>query len=49
MDEIIWTDYDGLSDEDLDENLRGLTFSELVDHIAELDDEMLLTVEALHG
>lgn len=49
MDEIIWTDYEGLSEDDLDDELRGLTLDELVDRIAELEDDILLTVEALHG
>lgn len=49
MDEILWTDYDGLIDEDIDEELRGLSIEAIIDMIANLEEGEMLSIEAAHG
>ena len=48
MNEILWTDYDGLSDEDIDDELKGLSIETVIDMIADLEDTEMLTIEAAH-
>lgn len=49
MDDFIWTDYDGLSNEDIDEELKGMSIEQLIDYIDGIEDGVILTVEAVHG
>lgn len=49
MNEILWTDYDGLIDEDIDDELKGLSIESIIDMIANLEDGEMLTIEAAHG
>ena len=48
MSEIIWTDYAGLSDEDINEELTRLSHDSLKDQLASLEDGIILVIEAKH-